>query len=254
MTDDSTQTVRAVDRALDILQSFSRQTANMSVVELQKKTRLSRPTLYRLLATLTARGFIRAQGEPQRFGLGPEIARLSDVWSSHVDLTHLARPILESLWKDTGETVALFALRDGVLFCLTELASRHALGISRGVGPLTQHACQGASGKVIMANMTAPEVAGLMKTLPAGTDPADLKVSLDDIRKRRVAVSHGEVIVGAVAIAAPVFDNSRRVVASLALFGPQARLDRPRSAVCKTMVQAAAAKLSGELGFSEQAQ
>ena len=41
----------------------------MSVLEIQKKVPLSRPTLYRLLQTLAAKGLVRAEGEPQRFAL-----------------------------------------------------------------------------------------------------------------------------------------------------------------------------------------
>ena len=249
MVEDAKDTVRAVERALDILQSFDRETTGMSVIDLQTRTRLSRPTLYRLLATLTARGFVRADGDPQRFGLGPEIARLADVWSMHVDTAQLARPILQRLWEETSETVALFALRGGTLSCLTELASRQPLSISRGVGPLAQHACQGASGKVIMANLPAREISELMKSLPKGVEPSALRASLDVIRKKGVALSLGEVIVGAVAIAAPVFDSSGRVAASLALFGPQARIDRHTMNDYCDLIQSAARSLSDQLGY-----
>ena len=252
MVEDGKDTVRAVERALDILQSFDRETAGMSVVELQKRTRLSRPTLYRLLATLTARGFIRTEGDPQRFGLGPEIARLADVWAMHVDIAQLARPILQGLWQETAETVALFSLRGGTLSCLTELASRQPLSISRGVGPLAQHACQGASGKVIMANLPSREINDLMTSLPKGVEPSALRASLDTIRKKGVAVSLGEVIVGAVAIAAPVFDSSGRVAASLALFGPQARIDRPTMNEYRDLIRSAARRLSDQLGYRSE--
>lgn len=251
MLADPKDNVRAVDRALDILQSFTRGTTKLSVIDLQKRTKISRPTLYRLLSTLTARGFIRSEGDPQRFHLGPEVARLADVWSVHVDIVQLARPILDELWRETEETIALFAIRDGTLFCLAELASRQPLSISRGVGPLTQHPCQGASGKVIMANLPSSELDQLTKRLPAGVTPASLKAALKKLREAGVAISHGEVIVGAVAIAAPVFDNKGQIAASLALFGPAARVSKATADRLAKKVSQAARHLSNELGSAK---
>ena len=61
--------VRAVDRAIAILQCFTPDQPAMSVIEIQKRVGLSRPTLYRLLQTLAQRDLIQAEGEPQRFRL-----------------------------------------------------------------------------------------------------------------------------------------------------------------------------------------
>src|SRR5215472_894540 len=88
------KSVRAVDRAIDILKCFSTDKPSMSVIELQKKVRLSRPTLYRLLHTLTAKGLVRADGEPQRFSLDCGIAQLWHVWISGLDATAAAQPIV----------------------------------------------------------------------------------------------------------------------------------------------------------------
>jgi len=70
--------VRAVNRALDILTSFNEAAGSegLTVLQLQERTALSRPTLYRLLATLAKKGFVIASGDPQRFKLGAAVARL----------------------------------------------------------------------------------------------------------------------------------------------------------------------------------
>src|SRR5215510_15153660 len=76
--DDTTgDSVRAVDRALDILLAFKPQDDALTVSELLGRVELSRPTLYRLLRTLQRKQFLVASGDPQRFRLGPAIAQLS---------------------------------------------------------------------------------------------------------------------------------------------------------------------------------
>ena len=102
--------VRAVDRAIAILQAFTSDKPAMSVIELQQRVGLSRPTLYRLLNTLVTRGLIRSEGDPQRFKLAHGIMQLSHVWLKGLDVTGIARPVIEGLRDTTGETAALFAL------------------------------------------------------------------------------------------------------------------------------------------------
>ncbi len=87
--------VRAVERAIEILEAFSKNRPSMSVLELQNIVRLSRPTLYRLLDTLASKGLIRAHGAPQRFSLDYAVGRLAQNWLSGLDSVAAARPILE---------------------------------------------------------------------------------------------------------------------------------------------------------------
>src|SRR5260221_5776174 len=100
--------VRAVDRALDILLAFGPDDDALTVGELLKRVALSRPTLYRLLHTLERGRFLVASGDPQRFTLGPAVARLAHVWTANKSLGALAEPMLRRVWETTGESVALF--------------------------------------------------------------------------------------------------------------------------------------------------
>jgi DNA-binding IclR family transcriptional regulator len=239
--------VRAVDRAIDILQSFSVDQPLMSVLELQKKVRLSRPTLYRLLETLVAKGLIQAVGTPQRYGLDHGVAKLAHVWFSNIDATQIARPLIEHLWEATNESVALFVFRGDKRLCVLELASRQALAISRGVGE-TEHIARGASGKAILAHLPEADVARLLKTAPKDVDPRRLTKDLQAAREAGFAISRGEVFVGALAIAAPFFDQTGRVVGSVGVFGPQARIDDAMANRYVELTVATAQRLSAELG------
>ena len=127
-------TVRAVDRAIAILQCFSADRPALSVLEIQRRVGLSRPTLYRLLQTLAATGLVKAEGDPQRFRLAHGVMELAHVWLAGLSKVDVARPILEALRESTGETAALFVLREQKRICVLELESHHALTIVRGVG------------------------------------------------------------------------------------------------------------------------
>jgi IclR family acetate operon transcriptional repressor len=243
----SAKSVRAVERAIEILQCFSPEKPWMSVLEIQRKVPLSRPTLYRLLQTLASKGLIRIEGEPQRFALDYAVGGLAHSWMAGLDVIGLARPILERLRAETGETAALFVRRGALRQCVLELTSPQVLSMSRGIGE-TDHVRRGASGKAILAFMDESDIAAVLRSLPKGTDPKRLSADLARVRRDGLAISRGEVFVGAIAIAAAYFDHAGRVAGSLGVFGPQARLDEQWVAKTSRAVVKCAAELSTALG------
>lgn len=229
-----TKTIRSIERAIDVLICFDHQSPELSVTDLQRSTGLSRPTLYRILATLEGKGVIRSYGDPQRFELGYEASRLAASWVRQDEFRRAAAPVLHRLWEETDETVALFvATDDGRKICIEELQSRQALTFARGVG-FTEALSVGASGKAILAF----------------TDTTSDEPEYDDVRRTGVRVSRGEIIEGAVAIAAPVFDSEGSVKGSVCIFGPEARLFDDRRDRCITRVKAASRAISSALGYA----
>lgn len=238
-----TKNVRAVERSIDILECFLPEKPWMSVLEIQRKVPLSRPTLYRLLQTLIAKGLVRAEGDPQRFALDFGIGRLAHNWIAGIDVIGVARPILEELRNATGETTALFLQRGDLRQCVAEVVSRHVLAISRGLGE-TDHLWRGASGKAILAFLDDGEIAEITRAIPKTISKATLAADLSRVRNDGYFVSRGEVFVGAIAVAAPYFDHTGKVTGSIGVFGPEARLNERWVVKTASSVVKSAAELS----------
>jgi IclR family acetate operon transcriptional repressor len=246
---DATTGVRAVERAVAILQAFAANKPSMSVIELQEKVALSRPTLYRLLETLAAHGFVRAHGTPQRFSLDYAVGRLAQNWLSGLDPVTAARPILERLHERTLETVSLALLRGHQHLYVLELISPHVMSMSRGIGPM-DHLTRGASGKAILAFMSDVEVDAVLRTAPRDIDQKALLADLAAIRRDKFWVARSEIFSGAVGIAAPYFDHKNHVVGSIIVFGPEVRFSEERIASTTRLVAESAAELSQALGHT----
>lgn len=244
--------VRAVGRALEILLAFREDAPELSVAELLKRVDLSRPTLYRLLYTLEEQGFLVSFGEPQRFRLGPSVARLAHVWSGTLDLKTVAQPVLQRLWEETKETVALFVWQGNMRLCVAELPSPQPLSFKRGVG-YTERIARGASGRAILAfaKTTPEELRGYLQ----GTDVKfeKLQADLATARNRGYSTSHSELIPGAVAVAVPFFDRSGQVAGSLGVFGPDVRLNASRLKETASLLIQESKRLSEALGFDASA-
>jgi IclR family acetate operon transcriptional repressor len=250
--EDGITSVRAVDRSIAILQSFTPEQPSMSVVELQKRVGLSRPTLYRLLHTLASRGLIDAEGDPQRFRLAHGVMSLAHVWLKGLDVVNIARPILEGLRDKTGETAALFRLQEDRGICILECESRQVLSISRGVGDSLTLA-QGATGKAILAFVDAARQAEFLKKVPKGAHRTQLERALPLAKRKGYAISRGEIFVGAVAVSAPYFDHRGKVVGSVGLYGPSARVDDDKVPEFATLLVKAGQDISRLLGYEGSA-
>jgi DNA-binding IclR family transcriptional regulator len=246
--EDGVTGVRAVDRAIAILQCFSADQPSMSVVEIQKRVGLSRPTLYRLLHTLSSRGLIHSEGDPQRFMLAHGVMKLSHVWLKGLEVVVVARPIVEGLREATGETAALFRLQEDHGICILECESRHVLSISRGVGDSLK-ITQGSTGKAILAFMEPHRQAEFLSHMPTGAQRAHLEQSLELARRNGYAISRGEIFVGAVAVSSPYFDHRGSVVGSVGLYGPNARISDDKLLEYGKLVCEAGRKISTLLGF-----
>lgn len=242
----NSENVRAVNRALDILLAFTKDDAELTAGELLQRVDLSRPTLYRILYTLETKGFIVSVGDPQRFRLGPSVARLSHVWTETLDLSALAESIMRGLWSETRETVAMFVAQGEMRLCLAEMPSPQPLNFKRGVG-YTERIARGASGRAILAFMPGADEGLAHYTKDLKIDLKKLRAELERTRERGYAVSRDELIEGAVAVAAP-FYNGRGVAGSIGIFGPAARIGEGHVDALGRQVVAACARLSQALG------
>jgi DNA-binding IclR family transcriptional regulator len=239
--------VRAVERALEILLAFRPGDRELAVAEVLRRVDLSRPTLYRLLATLQQRGFVVGDGDPLRFRLGPAVAHLAHVWRSTLSLPDVAQPMLRRVWELSRETVALFVPDDVQRVCVAEMESPQPLRFRRGVG-YRERLARGASGRAILAftELDAETKARLYEGLTI--DAEELRGELAAVRRRGYAVSRDELIEGAVAVAVPFFDASGMVVGSMGVFGPSVRMKERRVGEIAAILKSEAAQLSGQLG------
>jgi DNA-binding IclR family transcriptional regulator len=240
--------VRSVERAVDILRCFDRESPILAVTDLQRRLGLSRPTLYRLLETLEGKALIRSFGEPKRFELGHGVVELARSWLGRSDVTTVAQPMLHELWRVTEETVAMFVpTSTHSKICVDEIQSRQALTYTRGAG-FSEPMTVGSSGKVMLAFMDRADLDEALADIADAAERTALTSELDGIRRDGACVSTGEIIAGAVAIAAPVFDADGAVAASICVFGPEARLTGDHRANCLEHVREAAEEVSTAMG------
>jgi DNA-binding IclR family transcriptional regulator len=219
----SNKPVRSVDRAVDIILAFI-DSPVLGIGELQQRLDLPRPTLYRMVTALEQKGLVSSFGEPRRYRLGQKVLELSRAWQRSFDLVEISRPLLDRLRDACDETVMLFVPNSSKERILVhESRSSQPLHYSRPSGyvaPLTK----GAAGKVILAFLSDAQLEEALDSL-SDQERKKLRMELERVRKERVCIASGEVIQGAVSIAAPIFGHDAVVMGAVAVVGPELRMN-----------------------------
>ena len=98
--------VQSVVRALRLIDALGESRGEVGIADLSKRVGLHVSTAHRLLATLIQQGYCRQNPETGRYALGAKLFHLGEVCLGQLDLRGLARPFLERLSRETGETAA----------------------------------------------------------------------------------------------------------------------------------------------------
>lgn len=105
--------VGALGRGLDVLRCFGPRDRWLANQEIAARTGLARPTVSRLVYTLTQLGFLRHSQAPRRYALGSAAVSLGYSALSQIDIRRNARPLLHALSQQTNGSVHL-AINDNL--------------------------------------------------------------------------------------------------------------------------------------------
>ena len=223
--------VRSVQRALTLLRTFLVHDGEVSAAELSKATGLDPSTVFRLLATLEAQGFVETNHGAAKYRPGVVLLELGSRFLKNNDIRSRSIESLERLRDEFGETVHLTILDGNEVVYLEKLAGLHPIGfMSSRVGDRNPAHCTGV-GKALLAYLTDEELAqrypeGRLKryTNQTITDLDELRAELARVRSRGYAIDLEEHEVGVKCVAVPTFDH-KKTAAAVSVSGPVDRMD-----------------------------
>lgn len=244
------QSIKSVEKAIDILSCYTIETPSLSVTEISFLTGFNQSTVSRILATLEKKGCVERETPGGKYRLGVKFHQWKSILSQGGSIEDLARPIMEKLRDACGEEITLYVLGEGNRICVEAVKSRYGVAKVTQVGKILPLHC-GASGKVLLAHL--PEKVRkkiicsrpLQKYTPQTiTDPVELEADLEKIRQDGYAISVGEREDGTYSVVAPVTGMKGRIIASLCISGPIFRLSDEQREKNIRAVQDAASEIS----------
>jgi IclR family acetate operon transcriptional repressor len=254
------QSVRAVERALDILLCFSRQTPpELTMTQITERVGLYKSTVHRLLATLEGRRFVQRDPDTGIYRPGIRLLQMVYLTLEHNDLRRLAAPFLLHLWEQQQETIDLAVLDDTDVIYLDVLESPRRVKLAAAIGQrLPTYAT--ASGKAILAFMPEETVRRILKSgMPQFTQhtlcsPEALFENLRHTREQGFALSLEEYEEGINAVAAPILDLNDQPIAAIAVAGPAYRFNQEQMVEIAPLVLATAHDIAQEVEMAAHPQ
>jgi IclR family transcriptional regulator, acetate operon repressor len=195
---------------------------------------VARSTAHRMLATLLSEGFVRQDPVTKTYGPGRRMLEVGLAALRNLDVRAAARPLLEALRDELGETVHLVLLEGTHILFVDSVESNRAVRVGSRTG-MTMPAHCTAAGKAILAELPPDALEEYLDALPAGLtprsmeDPESVREEIRQVSERGWATNYEESEDGLSAVAVAIPEPSGIARSSITVSLPAERL-RPERA------------------------
>jgi len=234
--------IRAVSRAIDLLQALNRQPVS-TIDELHGQTRIPKPTIVRLLQTFVAKGLVCHASKHGAYYLTAQVQSLSVGYHSVPMIVEAARPLLDAMTTKVKWPLAVAVPDGNAVVIRYSTVPRSPLALLHSSINMRLSLVTRALGRAFLAFCDNDERDVIMKALSASSEPEDARVRnvaavrrmLSETRARGYATRDPQVRPVSNTIAVPVFEGGR-VVATVGLTFIASAL-RPEEAVKNHLAQ-----------------
>lgn len=203
-------TVGKALKVLDLVAGFGRPVRFSDVLAISP---YPKATLYRLLQTLVSQGMLSHDQNTQVYALGLRLVRLAHAAWQQSSLAPLARPHLDALSAQVGETVHLAQLDNAQVLYVDKRNARDPIAMYSQAGKIGPAYCTGV-GKAMLAHVPDDRLPALIAqqsfhrfTDNTLTTPAELEAELRRVRARGYALDDEEHEPGVICVAVPILDH-----------------------------------------------
>lgn len=250
----SSQSVRSLYRALELLETLAQGNQGLPLSQLATEVGLPKSTAHRLLQTLMEKGLVSQDNQSGHYKIGIRAFEIGSAFTVQNELRDIARPIMKDLLSHANETVNL-AIRDGGETVYVDQAeSTHMVHMFTNIGARLPLYCTGV-GKALLMELSESEMQKIIVsqsftpiTPHTITRKEDFKDNLRQAKIRGYAVDIEEREIGVHCVAAPILNHKGETVAALSVSGPAYRMDKRSLSYLAHLTRQAASDISRALG------
>lgn len=246
--------IKSLEKAIDLIRLFSKRQPTLALPEITAALNIPESTVYRLLRTLQKKQIVVRDSATRKYTLDASLLRLEAVIRSRLSINRAALPHLQKLATLSGETAHLHLLQGHQITLVEAVSSPNIMRFALDIGTI-QSLYAGAGGRAILAFLSdsvfdeCVRLHGLQRFTPyTVTDPQKIRQLLLEVRSRGFAITSQQTVVGAMAVAAPVFNHQQEAFASIAVVGPMSRFTKPDALALGPRVRKHADELSATFG------
>ncbi|MGE1062457.1 IclR family transcriptional regulator [Megasphaera paucivorans] len=249
--------VQSIQRALKIIDEIGKNNSRgLGLSELAGKLTLPVSTVYRIIQNLVSWDYVRER-ENGNYVLGFALLYMGNIICETLNIPSYARKYMDKLSNETMETIYLSALDEKTarFIYIDKREGQHNIKLASTVGT-RNYIHSTANGKCLVSTLCDDAITALL--MQAGMPQlmnatiitiSDYLKAVNDVRKNGYALDNQENEAGVVCIAAPIYDYSEKVVASISISGTIATITETQKPHYIDLVKDAALHISQELGY-----
>lgn len=240
--------------SLRILEVLAERNEECGITGLADALGVPKARVHRHLAALRQQGYVAQNPRSSRYRIGWRLFLLGQRLVKQFDVVSLARPVMEELRDQVGQTIVITTVTDREVVVLDLVRGRSPLEILLNPGTRF-HFHSVAQGKVALAfGPPARLEATLAQPLVACTphtivDPERLRYEIELVRQRGWAEAPEEVFLGVNALAAPLLYEDGEIFGAIAIVGSIHYLPARAEPVTVAALKLAASRISEMLGY-----
>ncbi|MFP4661495.1 MAG: IclR family transcriptional regulator [Halanaerobiales bacterium] len=222
--------VKSVMKALRLFNELIKNGKPVSLSSLSNKTEMNISTVYRLLNTMAAMGYVE-QDINDHYYLGHFAYRIAEQIQDSLDWKEFIHPYLEEIVELCNETASFTRLQNRQILYLDEVKSTHMLKIITDTGDTKPAYCT-AAGKILLSHLDKKRLRKYIDNTQfikysenTVTDAQRLVELLEKIKEQGYAVEIEEFEEGVVSVAAAIISKKKKIQGALTISGPCTRID-----------------------------
>jgi len=247
--------VQSVDRTLTILEVLSDYSDGLGITEISERVNLHKSTVYRLLSTLTYKGYVVQDEESSKYKITFKLFELGSKKVDKLDLLKSSKPYTKMLMESVNEVVHLIIREDNEIVYIDKVEANNTISMKSRIGNRAPMYCT-ATGKAMLAFLPEEEVLKIWKsskiirlTENTITDFILYKKELQEIKKIGYAIDDEENEMGVKCVGAPILNIKGDVAGAISVSGPIHRITEDKMDFISKEVIKYANMISEEIGY-----
>jgi len=250
--------IQSVEVGFGLLEALAQAPGPLMLRDLAKSAGMNAAKAHRYLVSFQRLQLVVQDIASTRYDLGPAALKLGLASLSRLDAVKLARERIVGLMEQIGHTLALAVWGNHGPTIVHWEESPHAVTVNLRLGDVMP-LLSSATGLCFAAHAPREAIAVLLKDELARAQKqgrkdvpatmAEVRVALDDVRRRGAARVVDTLLPGIVGFCMPVFDSDGHMALGIVAMGPSGSFDADWDGTVARPLRAAAQQLSSDLGY-----
>ncbi len=256
MSNNDRYIIPSLERTLNIMEFLAGEPEGKNITEIAEKLGLSKNSVFRILKTLTIKGYVEEYKRLYR--LGTKLFQLGTKAVGEFSLIEKALQYMRSLRDEVGETVLIGKRLGASGIILEQVPGHFPVKVIVEVGYRFPLHCT-APGKAILAYLPEDERNTILNQMDyevftdktAGSRDV-LEPTLDIVASTGYAADNEESIIGVNCLSCPIFNRRGYPAAAIWITGPSSRLSEDTFEAVGKVIEGYASHISATMGYQPQ--